>query len=155
MIDVQTGTPIFSLAKSAVKVAIRRPGDTDEPPAQQQQSESTGDNSKANEAPESTPAKDAVAAANSNHYRQQSRPEMAMPPQGFVPEHVHGHPSQQFWNGYPQAPNGYYYQQPIYGVPQPQEYGYGQSIQGQAPPMHGYPQPHYEDGLEYQPHVYY
>jgi hypothetical protein len=150
MIDIQTGTLIFSLPKSAVKVAIRRPGDAEDAPIQQQQIDSAAGNS--NEASESSVEKDAAAAANATHYRQQSRPEMTMPPQGFVPGHVHGHPSQQFWNGYPQAPNGYYYQQPMYGVPQPQEYGYGQPMQGQAPPMHGYP---YGDGTEYQPHAYY
>ena len=157
MIDVHTGTPIFSLAKSAVKVAIRRPGGTDKASFQQQQTGSAQQKrrreSKLNEDHETNTRNEAPASVNPVPYQQQPHPEMAIPPQGFVPGHVHGHPSQQFWNGYPQPPNGYYYQQPMYGVPQPQEYGYGQPMQG--PPMHGYPTPQYGDSMEYQPNLYY
>ena len=163
MLDVHTGTPIFSLAKSAVKVAIRRPGESDGTSQQQAtvapSAHAPRDQSRVSqpgEASEINGGKEPVIQENVPQYRPQPHPEMTMPAQGFVPGHVHGHPSQQFWNGYPQAPNGYYYQQPMYGVPQPQEYMYGQPMQGPpAPPMHGYPQPHYGEGMEYQPHVYY
>lgn len=157
MLDVHTGTPIFSLAKSAVKVAIRRPGDLGEvfnaAPANTSIDQTAG--SKPNETRESSASKQMTAQENGTQYPPQPQQEVTVHTQGFAPSHAHGHPSQQFWNGYPQAPNGYYYQQPMYGVPQPQEYMYGQPMQGPVPPMHGYPQPPYGDGMEYQPHVYY
>ncbi|KIM25509.1 hypothetical protein M408DRAFT_74226 [Serendipita vermifera MAFF 305830] len=150
MLDVHTGTPIFSMPKSA-KVAIRRPGEADDAAANasREQPGSSRPTMSSDSNKEATPQE------NANQYRPQPHPDMTMPGQGFVQGHMQGHPGQQFWSGYHQAPNGYYYQQPMYSVPQPQEYMYAQAMQGQAPPMHGYPQPHYGDGMEYQAPVFY
>jgi len=142
MIDLHTGTQIFSLPKGA-KVAIKKPEEGDQVSSQRNKSGSNQDTSVRKE----------PAATESQVAYPRPLPDMQTPTQGYM----HGHPQgQAFWAGYQQAPpQGYYYPPQAYGVPpQVQEYGYGQPMHGPGVHIHGYAQPAY-DGAEYQPPIYY
>lgn len=130
MFDTRTGTPIFSLARSGVKIAIRKPGERDE---------ETNPNSSMESSEGGSSTQTVVTNTGEEMELLKGSEGVHVQPQQEMP--MHGYPSGQVWNGYQ---GGYYYPQG-YPVPHPQEYGYGQPM-----PPHGY-----VHGAEYQPPIYY
>lgn len=164
MIDVQTGTPIFSLPKTA-KIAIKKPvegdgtrlqhpksnstpslapGTTSNVPAQLKEHVQTGDTNK----------QPLVSAESQQGYSARNPGDMQTPIQGYAQPPGQSAP---FWGGYAQGQQGYYYPPQQYAMtPHLQDYSYGAPMQ--APPgipVPGYVQPPYGEGTEYQPPVYY
>ncbi|KAG8834062.1 hypothetical protein FRC17_009625 [Serendipita sp. 399] len=154
MIDPQTGAPIFSPAKPATKVAIRKPnvavGDA---------SALTGNPPDANMNGGASGVPVNVGGSGQKEVRSQipvhyplSQFDMATPPgAGFTPNQLPSSMHPAFWNAYPPPQGGYYYLPQGYGMPS-HDYSLGHQFQ---PHPHMYPQAPQPDPDFQQPPVYY